>query len=124
IGAEAVALFQFFRQNGRILLRIEAIEARLASTNFGTAPAAPAPVPAHGLPIGSPAPDFELTSLEGRALSLKGMLSEGNPLLLLFTDPNCGPCNALMPDVAGWQNSLAGEIKLVLISTGRQDLNR
>jgi peroxiredoxin len=124
IGMLALVVLQLFRQNGRLLLRMEALEGRLAAANLGAAAAAPALVPQHGLPIGSPAPGFDLANLRGGTTSLKGLLSEGKALLLIFSSPNCGPCNALMPDVAGWQSSLANEVKVVLISDGRHDLNR
>jgi len=126
IGAEALVMLQLFRQNGRLLLRMEALEARLAAANLGAAAAAvaPAPMPPSGLPIGSVAPEFELLSLHGAKTSLRGLLNEGEDLLLIFSSPNCGPCTALMPDIAGWQSSLAAEVKIVLISDGRHDLNR
>ena len=34
------------------------------------------------------------------------MLSAGKPVLLVFTDPDCGPCTALLPHVAAWQRDL------------------
>jgi len=65
-----------------------------------------------------------LENIKGGATSLIGLLKEGKALLLIFSSPNCGPCNSLMPDVAGWQSSLAEEVKVVLISDGRHDVNR
>ena len=126
IGAQALVMLQLFRQNGRLLLRMEALEARLAVANLGAAAAAvaPPPIPPSGLPMGSVAPEFELLSLQGAKTALRGLLSEGKDLLLIFSSPNCGPCNALMPYIAGWQSSLAAEVKVVLISDGRRDLNR
>jgi thiol-disulfide isomerase/thioredoxin len=126
IGAGALVMLQLFRQNGRLLLRMDALEARLAVSNLGAAAALvpSAPIPPSGLPIGSIAPEFELLSLKGGKKSLQRLLSEGKALLLIFSSPNCGPCNALMPDIAGWQSSLAAEVKIVLISDGGRDLNQ
>jgi peroxiredoxin len=124
IGAEGLALLQSFRQNGRLLLRIEALEARLEAMNFGAAAGAPVPVPPRGLPIGSPAPSFDLPNVQGGTATLERLLSGGKPLLLIFSHPNCGPCNALMADVAGWQNTLAEDLNVVIISEGRRDTNR
>jgi len=50
--------WQLLRQNGRLLLRIEALEEFLNELELGE-PAAPA-----GLPFGSSAPDFELRDLQ------------------------------------------------------------
>ena len=51
-------VFKVLRQNGRLLVRLEAIEARLGIE--------PAPAPAPGLPVDSPAPDFSLRDLDGQ----------------------------------------------------------
>jgi peroxiredoxin len=123
IGAEALIMLQFLRQNGRLLLRIEALEARLASVNLGATNAA-LPIPPRKLPLGSPAPSFELPNVQGGTATLRGLLGKGKALLLVFSSPNCGPCSALMPDIARWQSSLAGEVTIVLISDGRHDVNR
>ena len=124
IGAEALVLLQFFRQNGRLLLRIETLEARLGAANLGVAAPAPALVPSHGLPVGSPAPSFELPNVQGGTATLEKFLTAGKPLLLIFSHPNCGPCNGLMPDIAGWQNTLAEDLIIGVISEGRLDINR
>ena len=44
--------------------------------------------------------------------------------MLLFTDPGCGPCNALLPDIAKWQRELVGALTIGLISSGTTDRNR
>jgi thiol-disulfide isomerase/thioredoxin/uncharacterized membrane protein YphA (DoxX/SURF4 family) len=120
VSVQAILLLQMFRQNGRLLLRIEALE---ANRMIAPQPVAVQPVP-RGLPIGSQAPRFELPDLQGGTRSLEGFLTQGKPALLLFTSPGCGPCNALMPDVATWQKTLAVDFNLILISDGAHDLNR
>lgn len=115
-------ILHLFRQNGRLLLRIEALEANRAAGQFAHQQMPARPVP-QGLPIGSKAIPFDLPKLGGRA-SLEGFLRDGKPLLLISTDPKCGPCNALMPDIAGWQKSLTAELNVVLLSHGRFADNR
>ncbi|MFL5843011.1 MAG: hypothetical protein ACJ77Z_21410 [Thermoleophilaceae bacterium] len=44
--------------------------------------------------------------------------------MLLFTDPACGPCTALIPEVARWQGDHARALSFALISTGTIDENR
>ena len=42
--------------------------------------------------------------------------------MLLFTDPECGPCSALLPEVGRWQR--AEDLALALISRGGPEENR
>jgi hypothetical protein len=97
IGGQALMLVQLLRQNGRLLLRIEAPEARFAGANL----AAPAPTPplVLALPIGSQTPAFEAVRMSGGKSVLMNY-AKTIPVVLVFSDPDCGPCNALLPDLA------------------------
>jgi len=44
--------------------------------------------------------------------------------MLLFTDPNCGPCNALLPEIGRWQQEHAQKLTISLISRGATEDNR
>ena len=68
-----------------------------------------------GLPVGTRAPDFELAALQGPPLSLDALLGRGQAVLLVFTDPHCGPCLALAPEIAGWQRAHASELTIAVI---------
>jgi len=108
------------RQNGRLMLRLDEIEARLA----GGDTAQPSPAPPPGLPVGSAAPAFNLTSLDGRESTLADLLAPAKPLLLMFIGPSCNPCDALLPEIAGWQREHAGKLTVALISSGGVPENR
>jgi methylamine dehydrogenase accessory protein MauD len=110
-------LLHLLRQNGRLLARLEALEERLGIEG------AAAHV-AEGLPVGSQAPAFELSGLYGETLTLEALRSSGKPVMLLFTDPGCGPCNALLPEIGRWQQEHAEELTLSLISRGTAEENR
>jgi peroxiredoxin/uncharacterized membrane protein YphA (DoxX/SURF4 family) len=114
---EGWLLLQTMTQQGRLLLRIEALEKRLGVAAQPAAPAA-------GLAIGNPAPSFELTGLDGKATTLQTLLSLGKPLMLFFTDPACGPCTGLLPDIGKWQRDHAAKMHVVLISRGTVEANR
>jgi thiol-disulfide isomerase/thioredoxin/uncharacterized membrane protein YphA (DoxX/SURF4 family) len=58
--------------------------------------------PAAGLPVGAPAPDFGLRDPE-------------RPVALVFTDPGCGPCQALLPEVRRWQESLSESLAITVV---------
>ena len=135
LGAVTWLVVHLLGQNGRALLRIDAIEAALEAGAQApaaaqglvaaaptAAPAAPAPPP--GLPVGTPAPSFKLEGMYGETMTLDALKAQGKPLMLLFTDLGCGPCNALLPDIAKWQRELVGALTIGLISSGTTDRNR
>src|ERR687890_184241 len=119
-------LVHLLRQNGRLLVRLEAVEATLAEGGGVVAPSANG-TPVHqaeGLPVGSEAPEFSLSGLHGETLTLEALRSSGKPVMALFTDPGCGPCNALLPDVGRWQEEHAKKLTLSLISRGEVEENK
>lgn len=108
---------QFVRQNGRILLRLEAIEKRL-----GARPAEQRRE-RDGLPFGSVAPDFELPDLAG----VRHKLSEfrGSDLLLIFFNPKCGFCTKMAADLAAVTLDAGnGRAVPVVVTTGDVEVNR
>jgi thiol-disulfide isomerase/thioredoxin len=44
--------------------------------------------------------------------------------MMLFTDPGCGPCNALLPEVGRWQEEHANRLTLSLVSRGEAEENK
>ena len=74
--------WQLLRQNGRLLLRLEALEQRLDELEFGDAETP------EGLPVGSVAPEFDLPDLTGERRTLAQFRAQ--PLLLIFFNPDCG----------------------------------
>lgn len=80
--------WQLLRQNGRILLRLEKLERRMDEFDK----------PQVGLPIGSPAPDFNLSSLGAGRKTLADF--RGQSLLLIFFNPGCGFCQEMVPRLA------------------------
>ena len=109
------ALVHVLRQNGRLLLRIEALENK-----------APVPVeaPPPGLAMDSVAPGFSLKDLAGKKVTLDGLCQQGKPVLLLFSEPGCGACDAALPEVAQWQREYADRLLVVPISRGEAQANR
>src|SRR5262245_11110319 len=101
--------YQLVRQNGRILLRLEAIERKVG---------APAPAqrrePA-GLPVGALAPDFELPDLAGTHRQLSTF--RGADVLLLFFNPKCGFCTKMAADLAALPLEAGGGRALPLVVT-------
>src|SRR5436190_23910856 len=86
--------FQLLRQSGRILLRLEGMEQRLKHLSAAGAPGSLRP----SLPIGSPAPEFNLPDLSGGRKALVDF--QGRKLLLIFFDPRCGFCTQMAVELA------------------------
>jgi peroxiredoxin/uncharacterized membrane protein YphA (DoxX/SURF4 family) len=120
-------LVHLLRQNGRLLVRLEAVEATLAEGGSVVGPSqngTPVHQEAEGLPVGSEAPNFSLSGLYGESLTLDALRSLGKPLMMLFTDPGCGPCNALLSEVGRWQEEHAKKLTLSLVSRGEVEENK
>jgi peroxiredoxin len=71
----------------------------------------------------SVAPDFILDTLDDGKTSLDNLLQRGKNVLLVFSDPNCGPCQQLMPEVAEWRALYSHTLTVVVISEGTKDDN-
>ncbi len=127
LGSAAIAIvavltglvISLMRQNGRILERLDALEQQQIAGQ-----AAAEPPPPVGLPIGSEAPEFSLTSLDGKDGTLAELLAPAKPVMLMFIGPSCNPCDLLLPEVAGWQHEYADKLTIALISQGSLAENR
>lgn len=111
IGIFVVALL---RQHGRLLLRIEALERALPDQRNAVA-AVPTHGHAVGLPIGIRAPPFSLQTMNGGSTPLSGPGATRAPVLLVFTDPGCGPCTALLPEIESWRRQHAELLTIALV---------
>lgn len=105
-------LLELLPQQGRLLARLETVE-----TSLGVGPVV-------GLPVGEQAPAFELRDTEGKRHSLSALRSSGKPVLLVFTNPDCPPCDALLPEVARWQREYTERVAIAVIGRGSIEVNR
>jgi peroxiredoxin/uncharacterized membrane protein YphA (DoxX/SURF4 family) len=116
-------MLQLYKQNGRLLQRIEALEQRGSDESKPLRSEPTNERPHVGLSLGSLAPEFELPDLAGRSHSLQSLLSDRKPLMLLFIDPECGPCKAMLPKVALWHSDYSEVVKITIISRGAARAN-
>ena len=114
-------LLNLLRQNGRLMIRLDAIEEGLASN--GVVPSHNGTQQAAGLPVGAPAHAFGLPNLYDEEITLDSLRAAGKPVMLIFTDPNCGTCTALLPDIGRWQEEHADKLTIALISRGNAEEN-
>jgi peroxiredoxin len=104
--------WQLLGQNGRILLRVQDLEKRLSQLELGEPEAV-------GLPLGSRAPDFDLTDLYGKRKALADL--RGQSLLLIFFNPGCSFCRDLVPSLGSL--GMVNPVPLIL-STGDAEQSR
>lgn len=71
-----------------------------------------------GLPVGAPAPEFQLTNQAGSLSTLGALRARGKPVLLIFSDADCAACMALMPAVARWEQERAAALTIAVIGRG------
>ncbi len=112
--------WQLVQQNGRILLRLEAIEKRLTES----LPALKGkPQEPRGLPLGSVAPEFELPDLAGVSRKLSDF--RGRNMLLMFFNPQCGFCTKMAADLAALPIDGDDDRAMpIVVTTGDAEVNR
>lgn len=116
--------YQLVKQNGRILLQLEDLNNRLnqlaAAISSGSHAAEPQP---SGLPVGSPAPEFDLPALDGGRLALQDF--RGQRIVLTFFSPTCGFCQQMAPQLAALPANGGKQYPVpVFITTGDEEANR
>ncbi len=130
LAAVSWLLVHLLGQNGRLLVRLDRIEAALEDADIefdlddDEDEDEEEDEEEEGLPYGAPAPAFSLSGLYGETMTLDALKAQGKPVLLIFSDPGCGPCNAMMSDIGKWQRDHADKLNVALISRGSLEENR
>jgi peroxiredoxin len=76
-----------------------------------------------GLKAGAPAPAFHLPDLGGRMISFEEF--RGRRVLLVFTDPQCGPCEELAPHLVRLHREhLDDGLRVMVVGRGNPDENQ
>jgi peroxiredoxin len=120
--------YGLLRQNGRMLVRLDSLEAALdarpsdrrESRVFADRSLAASRIARTGLPAGTIAPPFQLPTIDGGQVALSDYA--GRRLLLVFSDPACAPCAALLPLLE--ETSRRSGLPVLVISRGGVDENR
>ena len=119
VAVGGAAFISLLRSYGRVLTRLDRVEAALASA--GISVDEEPEMPEIGLAPGTPMPFFAATAVGGEPISPDTINAAGIPTLLVFTSPHCGPCATLMPTVAEWQQQHEERLSVVLASSGSLD---
>jgi hypothetical protein len=102
------------RQNGELLLRLDALDGNADPRAGGKK--APSP-----LAVGAAAPEFSGRDIGGEPISLRSLLATGRPVALFFTDPGCGACELVLDAVASAQRDRAEDLTVAVLSSGKVD---
>jgi peroxiredoxin len=78
------------------------------------------PVP---LGTGQTIPKFEAIDIAGAKVSSGALLDESQRTVLVFTSATCGPCVGLLPELARWQQMLAGRLAIHVLASGDEAEN-
>src|SRR2546423_11108780 len=66
-----------------------------------------------GLELFLEAPAWEADDHQGRRVRSNDL--RGRPLVLAFADPNCGPCQQLMPELKAFSDRYREQISIVVV---------
>ena len=89
----------------------------------GNNPLIPSRLERNGLKAGTPAPLFRLPDILGHEISLEKY--RGRRVLLVFSDPHCGPCDQLAPHLVRLHHRHRNNnLGLIMISRGEVEENR
>jgi len=102
-------------QNGRVMLRLEALERQLREQDILPPEGQPLPP---GLPAGSVPGDFSLPSLAGETVTLSQW--RGRRVLLIFVHPGCGFSARFLAELAPLANA-AGNLAAAPLFISRGD---
>lgn len=111
VAALAWFSWQLFRQQGRLLERIVALE-----------DPGPGSTASPGLPIGAVAPELELPAASGGTGTLGELLADGKPVALVFSDPTCVACASLAPTLHVLAETRADDLTVAMLTRGDPEI--
>jgi peroxiredoxin len=113
-------MYELMKQNGRILARIDALERQADGRGKQQVESR---ILRQGLKAGTTAPLFELPGIGGDTVSLAAF--RGRRVLLVFSDPECGPCDELAPRLVQLHRAhIRNGLSIVMIGRGEPSENR
>ena len=118
-------LFQLLKQQGRILLRLDGLERVAASPapEVRTRELRESRIVRDGLKAGAPAPRFSLPDIHGGMVSLDQF--RGRKVFLVFSDPQCGPCDTLAPKLVRLHRKHRDNgLAVVMVGRGGREQNQ
>ncbi|PYT76061.1 MAG: hypothetical protein DMG40_27015, partial [Acidobacteria bacterium] len=117
-----MCFYALIKQQGRILLRLDEIEARAKAAGNGLEHPSGETEPDE-LPLNARFPGFTLPDLKGRAIALENFC--GKRVLLVHWNFECGYCQFIARDLADLDSGLEKRnVQLVLLTCGDSESNQ
>lgn len=117
LGTGVWLVIQMVEQQARLANKLDSLSGRI--TAFAVSDEQPQPTAT----VGGLAPRFTLPLAAGGRTTLAELLAPAKPLMLIFTNPRCGPCYELLPDLAAWEQRYGERMSFALISAGTPETN-
>jgi hypothetical protein len=115
-------VFQLWRQQGRLLLRIEQLEhhPHLHPQSLTTHTEAPEPMTLPRPPdlTGQPAPPLTLLDVTGQRIDLQS--SRGTPTVVLFLESTCRHCQPLLARLRTWRPAARVDTRVIVVLAGQR----
>jgi uncharacterized membrane protein YphA (DoxX/SURF4 family) len=109
--------WELFKQNGRLLTRVRALEETVGAPPTFTLPGPPDKI--GGLALGDLVPDLALTTPEGGFRSVRELATtSATPVAFVFTSPGCTGCDQLTDRLPALREELDGALEPVLLING------
>lgn len=126
VGAAQVWFLNRIRAQQELLRgEIDALQVASLFSDLGSRSTAVSPVaPAREDPVGEPALELDLPTLDGGRLTLDELRASNTPVLLLFTTPDCVFCSAMYPEVQEWTRRFGRDLTVAVIGRGDIEANR
>lgn len=106
-----------FRHGGRLPISLRFLEPIVGPTDLLDRTPRP-------LPAGSPAPNFALADLEGDLVDLEDLRARGRPVVLLFVDPLCPRCDAILRRISAGRGHYQDSATIAVITRRGVEENR
>jgi peroxiredoxin len=117
-----VGFYQLFKQQGRILLRLDQLEQHGQAVGARLEKAGERAEPG-GLPLQSDFPNFRFPDLAGRGVALEEL--RGKRVLLVHWNFECGFCDSIAPELARLETTLEKQnVQLLLLAYGEAQANQ
>ncbi len=105
---------QLVRQNGRLWVELDELRSLVGQGSSKRISGV----------VGEPVPAVVLNDLEGGQVRLHDVIGDSGQTLLFFTDPRCGACDRLLPEIGRRQRDPVADPRVVMLSLGDPELNR
>ena len=105
-----VVIFRLWQTQAALLGQIDELQAMIPAGRIRKPPVEESFVRVTG--------GLTVTNTEGESVPVSAVIRPKSPAMLIFVSSSCRACNAIMPDIANWQQEFAALMPISVIGTG------